>query len=95
MQVIALVFGSELIKRKEICMIPIKTIKSNPLFSGVFSAYALHGNTIKPSEEFLVLARSSACVQSIKHKTKSFYGVLFHPEVRNQEIIKNFIRITQ
>jgi anthranilate/para-aminobenzoate synthase component II len=30
-------------------------------------------------------------VQAIKHKTKPFYGVLFHPEVRNKGLIEKFL----
>ena len=30
--------------------------------------------------------------QAIKHKEKKIYGVLFHPEVRNKELILNFVK---
>ena len=29
----------------------------------------------------------------IKHKEKETYGVIFHPEVRNKEIIKKFLEL--
>jgi GMP synthase-like glutamine amidotransferase len=32
-------------------------------------------------------------VQAIKHKQKDIFGVLFHPEVRNREIIERFVHV--
>ena len=91
MQTIGLFFGSQLEKCSEIGMTQIKTLKANPLFSSSFKVYALHNYAIKPSSAFDVLAESVKCVHAIKHKSKEIYGVLFHPEVRNKEIIQKFI----
>lgn len=90
MQAIALQFNSKLAKSKETGMICIKTLKQNPLFSGEFFGYALHGNGLNLSSEFEALAESDKCVQAIKHKEKNIYGTMFHPEARNKEIIKRF-----
>ncbi len=90
MQVIAIIFGSSLIKCQEIGMTDIRTLRDNPLFSGEFRAYELHNYSVEPSCEFEVLAKSEKCVQGIKHRKKEIYGVLFHPEVRNREIIRKF-----
>ena len=95
MQAIGTVFGSQLTRCLEIGMTQITTLKENPLFSSVFRAYSLHNYSVEPSAEFEVLAESAQCVQAIKHKKKPFYGVLFHPEVRNVEIIKRFIQLKQ
>ncbi len=57
-------------------------------------AYALHSLSVKPSETFDVLAKSSKCIQAIKHKQKPTYGLLFHPEVRNSQILQHFITLT-
>ncbi len=91
MQAIGLVYGCSLVKCKEIGMQEIKTLKENKLFSSKFQAYTLHSNAIKPTKEFEILAKSKKCVEAIKHKQKETYGVLFHPEVRNKEIITKFI----
>ena len=91
MQIIGLAFGSRLEKKQEIGMTDIRTVKKNPLFSGKFKAYELHNYSLKASKEFDVLAISRKCSQAIKHKEKPFYGVLFHPEVRNPGIIERFI----
>lgn len=90
MQVIGLVFGSELVFCEEIGMTEVETVRENPLFSSTFEAYELHTYGITPSDAFDVLAISEKCIQGIKLKGKEMYGVLFHPEVRNKDIIEQF-----
>jgi GMP synthase-like glutamine amidotransferase len=50
---------------------------------------------IKPSNDFFVLAKSQKCVQAIQHKIKPLFGVMFHPEVRNPEIIEKFLNLKE
>jgi GMP synthase-like glutamine amidotransferase len=95
METIGVVFGSSLVECLEIGMTPIISLKNNPLFSADFQAYSLHSYCVEVSEEFEVWAKSAKCVQVIKHKTKPIYGALFHPEVRNQELIKRFIELNR
>ena len=92
MQTIGVVFGGPLELCLEIGMTQITTLKDNPLFSSTFKAYSLHNYSLHLSPEFDALAESENCVQAMKHKQKDIYGVLFHPEVRNQEILQRFIR---
>jgi GMP synthase-like glutamine amidotransferase len=92
MQTAGLVFSGRLEKCREIGMTEIATSEANLLFSSRFKVYSLHNYAIEPSDEFDVLAESSKCVQAIKHKRKDIYGVLFHPEVRNKEVVHRFIR---
>ena len=92
MQTISLFFGGRLVKCSEIGMTKIVTLKENLLFSSSFKAYTLHNYAIVPSAEFEALAESANCVQAIKHRQKDIYGVLFHPEVRNSEVIQRFIQ---
>jgi len=91
MQVIGLLFGSELKECQEIGMTYIDVVKENPLFPSNIMVYELHKYAIKPSGRFEVLAKSEKCVQAIRHKDKELYGLLFHPEVRNRDILKRFI----
>ena len=91
MQTIGLVFGLNLKKCLGIGMTQITTLKGNPLFSSTFKAYSLHNFSVVPSDDFEVLAESTHCVQAIKHNLRDVYGVLFHPEVRNKEILQRFI----
>lgn len=93
MEIIGQVFNMQIVSGLEIGMTQITTLKDNTLFSGIFKAYSLHKYAVKPSADFEVLAKSAQCVQAIKHKTKPIYGVLFHPEVRNVDILKRFVTL--
>jgi GMP synthase (glutamine-hydrolysing) len=93
MQTIALIFGVPLTSCLQIGMAEISTLKENPLLQGDFKAYTLHNYSVDPSQIFETLAQSTKCIQAIRHRQKNIYGVLFHPEVRNQEILKRFIKL--
>jgi GMP synthase-like glutamine amidotransferase len=93
MQTIGLVFDEPLTPCLQIGIAEVCTLEDNPLFQGAFKAYTLHNYTIQPSHNFDALAESTKCTQAVKHKQKNIYGVLFHPEVRNQEILKRFIQL--
>jgi GMP synthase (glutamine-hydrolysing) len=93
MQTIAQVYGAKLTRCIEIGMTPIKTVKENPLFLGDFSAYSLHSFCAESSDAFEVLAQSAQCIQAVKHRRKPLYGALFHPEVRNADILKRFVTL--
>lgn len=92
MQVIAAVFGSEIVDLQGIGFADIEVVKDNPLLKGKMKVYELHGKAVRPSAQFDVLAESGKCVQAIRHKTKPFYGILFHPEARNMDIIDRFLK---
>ena len=92
MQTISLLFDEPLVRCLQIGMAEISALKENPLFQGNFKAYVLHNYSVKQSQTFEVLAESTKCIEAIKHKQKNIFGVLFHPEVRNQEILRNFIQ---
>jgi GMP synthase (glutamine-hydrolysing) len=92
MQTIIRVYGEQLASCQQVGMTEITTTKTNPLFSGVFQAYSLHTYTIAPnSPTFETIAKSAKCIQAVAHKHKPIYGVLFHPEVRNPDILKRFV----
>jgi GMP synthase (glutamine-hydrolysing) len=93
MQTIGLVFGVPLTPCLQVGMIEFATLTDNPLFQGTFKAYALHNFSVQPSSEFEAIAKSSKCLQAIKHKQKNICGVLFHPEVRNREILEHFTQL--
>lgn len=90
-QTIGLVFNTKLKRCFSVGMTEIATLKENSLFSGNFKAYTLHNYSLEPSDAFEVLAESTQCVQAIKHKQRNIFGVLFHPEVRNIEILQRFV----
>jgi GMP synthase (glutamine-hydrolysing) len=93
METIGAVFGMHFIRCLEIGMTQINMLKENPLFSADFKAYSLHSYCVEASDDFEVWAKSAKCIQIIKHNIKPIYGVLFHPEVRNTELIKRFIQL--
>jgi anthranilate/para-aminobenzoate synthase component II len=93
MQTIGVVFGLRLNQCLEVGMVEMTTLEENPLFSSTFKAYSLHNYSVESSEEFDVLAESKQCLQAIKHKKKPVFGVLFHPEARNENIIRHFIEL--
>lgn len=93
MQILGLVWGARLIPQKEIGLVKIKTLKKNPLFSGELRVYALHSCSLENLKEFDLLAKSDQSVHAIKKKKKPFYGLLFHPEVKNKEIIERFLEL--
>jgi GMP synthase (glutamine-hydrolysing) len=95
METIGMVYGMRLRRCLEIGMTQVNVVKENLLFSGGLKAYSLHSVCVEPSADFEVWAESTKCVQVIKHKIKPIYGVLFHPEVRNPELIKLFIQLNK
>lgn len=95
MQVIGIIFGLNLLRCSEIGMTEITTSKENFLFSSNFKAFSLHNYCVESNEKFEILATSAKCAQSLRHKKQPIYGVLFHPEVRNEEILKRFLQLTE
>jgi len=95
MEVICLIFGGKLKKKREIGMTDIFVKRNDPILKNIkeFSAYELHDYSIDKIDQFLILAESNNSIQAIKHKEKKIYGVMFHPEVRNKEIISNFLEL--
>jgi GMP synthase (glutamine-hydrolysing) len=91
MQIMGLIFGAEIINKKEIGMVQVRTKRKNKLFSKTFEAYNLHEKSLKNLKEFEIIGNSKESIQAIKHKEKPLYGILFHPEVRNEKVIKKFI----
>ncbi|MHB8396583.1 MAG: GMP synthase subunit A [Thermoplasmataceae archaeon] len=72
------------------------------VFSGIpaeITAWENHNDEIKElSDEFVLAGSSETCrIQAFYHKTKPYFGVQFHPEVRNTEfgeqIFKNFVEV--
>jgi GMP synthase-like glutamine amidotransferase len=40
-----------------------------------------------------VLAKTITSSQIVKHNSKKIFGISFHPEVRNEKIVSNFMLI--
>ena len=93
-QILGQIFDETLVKVKEIGMIPVRIISENKLVDEKeINVYSLHKNGFKVLKNFLIMGESENCPQIIKHKTKEIYGISFHPEVRQEKIIKKFLEI--
>ena len=93
LQVICRTFNTPLTESVEIGMTEIRTLKENPLFSGTFQAYELHSLAPLPGKELEAIASSEMCVQAVRHRNKEIYGILFHPEVRNGDVVRRFCEL--
>lgn len=90
MQIISLIFGAQKKGQTEIGFYK-ENFKQNFLgLNKEQEVYHLHNNYTTLPKKFQQFT-SSKIPQAIKHKQKEIYGVLFHPEVRNKEVIENFI----
>ena len=60
---------------------------------GKREVYELHNLGVRRvGRSFFVFAKNDFGIQAIKHREKNIYGALFHPEVRNKEIILEFVK---
>lgn len=95
MQVIGLTFGGKLKSKKEIGFYS-ENFKKN--FLGIFGkqeVYHLHNNFVDFNnlKIFESYSENNRVVQAVKHTNKEIYGVLFHPEVRQKELIASFSKL--
>ena len=85
MQVIAKVYGGKIINKKEIGMTEIKC--SDKIFEkNTLNVYQLHRNSTTLPDGFKEIASGGA------FKKGYVYGILFHPEVRNEHILVNWLK---
>ncbi len=90
MQMITLVFGGKIIKQKEIGMTQI--IAKDDIFGDTMvSAYEMHGNGVTLPKGFTLIAENLTGIQAIKKE--NIYGIIFHPEVRNKQLVLNFLKL--
>lgn len=95
MEIIGLVFNGKLGKKTEIGYYLENFQKEFLGLSGKQEIYHLHNYYIRFSKlnEFEVFCENNNIVQAVKHKEKPIYGVLFHPEVRQKNLIINFVKL--
>ncbi len=87
MQVIGLTFGASLKDNKEIGQNEVNFEKDFLGLIGNVKVYFLHGKTVGLPTEFF------GDKFYFKHSSRPIYGVLFHPEVYNHELIEGFVKI--
>jgi len=93
MQILALINGAKLKESLEIGQTQIKITKQDPLIKDIYKIYSLHQFSTTLPKGFISLARSDKCIQAIKKDNHC--GLLFHPEVFNKNLIKDFEKIHQ
>jgi GMP synthase (glutamine-hydrolysing) len=89
MHILSLIFDGKLKKQQEIGLTEIIFKKEFLGIKGKKQVYELH-NFYVESKSYEIIGKSKKCSQAVKHKQKPIYGVLFHPEVRNKDLITNF-----
>jgi len=95
MQVLSLAFGGSLLPCCEIGMEEVRVLSPHPILpsSPSFMAYELHAYSTVPPKDWDSLAASVNCIQAISHPDLPLFGILFHPEVRNEGVIFGFLTI--
>lgn len=88
-QIIGMIFGGKIFKKLEIGYFYENFDKEFLGFKGRFQVYHLHNNYLKFSDDFEVYSFGEIA-QAVKYKGKEIYGTLFHPEVRNKDLIRNY-----
>lgn len=91
-QILGLMFKGKRIQSKKIGLSNLCFEKEFLGVKGEQEVYELHNYSVE-SKEFDIYAITENCPKAIKHKKLPFYGVLFHPEVRNKDMIIEFSKL--
>ncbi|HID42626.1 MAG TPA: GMP synthase subunit A [Archaeoglobaceae archaeon] len=103
-QLMAELFGGE-VGRGETggyAEVRVRIVEEDEIFEGLpteLKVWASHADEVKklPSD-FKLLATSDVCnIEAMRHKSKSIYGIQWHPEVfhteKGEDFYKNFVKI--
>jgi GMP synthase-like glutamine amidotransferase len=96
MQLLARAIGGAIIPYEEIGMTKVLLTGQEPLDTvmsgtGMIEVWELHQAGVDVPDDCIILARSPGGIQAFKLSDRPWYGVLFHPEVRNEWVITNFL----
>lgn len=92
-QILARLYSNELEEIRKIGVYDVKVVRENPLIYRDTRSYFLHKLALRNvNEDLEPLAMQNDEICSFKVKDRDFYGVSFHPEVLNREVIENFLR---
>ncbi|MBP1929837.1 GMP synthase (glutamine-hydrolyzing) [Methanolinea mesophila] len=96
MQVLARLLGGEVVRAPEIGMTEVKVTQKDVVLGDerIFPAYELHnfGVTLPPG--CTELAGSGCCIQAFLSRERPWWGVMFHPEVRNEWVVERFVGVS-
>ena len=95
MAILSAIFNSEISRREEIGLTKIVVEREDPVLGSPrqVTVYELHMITAGAPNGFAVLAGSPCCIQAYADYDSRTWGLLFHPEVRNKEMIHSFVRL--
>jgi GMP synthase-like glutamine amidotransferase len=93
MEVLALLAGGRVIPCPEIGMTEVRVTAPDPFFPQThpFDAYELHENACTLPPCYQAIAESDRCIQVFRNPGRPVYGVMFHPEVRNEWVVRRFL----
>jgi GMP synthase-like glutamine amidotransferase len=93
MEVLALLAGGRVIPCPGIGMTEVRLTAPDPIFPEIqrFEAYELHEYACTLPPGYQALAESDRCIQVFRDPVRPVYGVMFHPEVRNDWVIGRFL----
>ena len=93
MQIIGMIFNGKLCRGTEIGYYDEKFGNNFLGLMGKQEVYHLHNNYVDFSNLDFEVFAANKISQGVKHKKKRIYGVLFHPEVRQKDLILNFCNL--
>jgi anthranilate/para-aminobenzoate synthase component II len=93
MHILCLLHGCELANGNAVGLKKVE-FKNFLGMDGDMEVYELHNKIVKDDaalhKNFQICSKDKY-VQAVKHKTLPHYGTMFHPEVRNKDLIRNFL----
>jgi GMP synthase (glutamine-hydrolysing) len=92
MQALCLACGGSIRPAAGIGMTKVRRTAPDPLLGEeeTFDAYEVHSFACEPPPGWIVTAVSDTGVQAFRHPDRPLFGVMFHPEVRNDRVIERF-----
>jgi len=91
-QIIGRVFGQRIFKKQEVGFFYEKFSKDFLGLSGEVEVYHLHNNYVSFDKRRFDIYSEGQVVQAVRKKRTKIYGCLFHPEVRNRDLILKFAK---
>jgi len=92
MQIIGLTFGSKILEEKHVGAFREKFNCGYLDFKGEKEVYYLHNKAVSLPSNFFRLNLDLDYPTFFKHEKREIYGVLFHPEVYNGDLIREFVK---
>lgn len=93
MEILALLAGGNVVPCPGIGMTEVRVTACDPVVPEiqVFEAYELHDYACTLPPGYITLAESDRCIQLFRDPVRPVYGVMFHPEVRNEWVVRRFL----